>query len=145
MVIRDGADRVEEVQIVLVRRVVSSPADDVVGTKLAFTLKHFSNMFVIDMPFFFFVVVPGRRVLEILRVSESVGSDRTEFRQSKVMTECFSDPSFDLSLYVYCELYASWDHQDLSGFDCQTAVQGLDVESADVRDDQELTVRVVKG
>jgi hypothetical protein len=97
VVVGDGADGVVELEVVLEGGVVAPPSHHIVGTELSLGLVHYSDIFVVKDPLFLFVFIPSSGKLKVSRIGQSVGTDRPQFRESKVVSEYFCNPSFDLS------------------------------------------------
>ena len=68
MIVRNRPDSIIQVEVVLERRVVSSPAYNVIRRKLTFGFEHLTNIFVENNPFFLLILKPRSRVLKVPRV-----------------------------------------------------------------------------
>src|SRR4249919_647416 len=145
MVEADRADRVEVAQVVLVRRVVAVPPDDVerrmADRRTPQVALELGNQF--ELAFRFLV----RRVRreEVSRVGQAIGADRTEVGQAQDRAEVLAHVAARLTIRQFdAEADAAWDHRDFVRLDIEYTELGGDMQAALLRHDQEFAVGVVE-
>ena len=115
MIIRYRSNSIIELKIIFIRSIVSPPSNNIIRRELCFCIIHFPKILVNNFPFLCFIFKPSSWIHEIFRISESICSYRTQFWQSEMMSESFSNPSFDLPFNFNCEFNASGDNTNLFG------------------------------
>lgn len=95
-------------------------------------------------PLFLFVLIPGNRELKVTGIGHTVGTDGSQFRQRQMMPEQLGNPSSCISFEINRESNSSWNNTNLFGSYSQLTHESLDVKCSFMRDDQEITVRIVK-
>ena len=144
MIKRNRSYWIEEFHIIFIGRVVSFPTYHIIRAKLTFALEYLTYKLIHDCPLLLFIFKPGSWILKITRICQSICSNRSQLWKSEMASKYLGNPSFDLSFNIHCEKYSSGDNQELSGIYNKSSSEGFDKKSTYMRDDQKISVWVVK-
>ncbi len=107
MIKRNWADCVVELKIVFKGWIVSFPSYHIIRTIATFCLVDLTNVLVNYCPLFLFIFEPSSWVLKVSRVSQSIGSDRTQLRKCEVVAKDLGYPTFDWASNINWKFDAS--------------------------------------
>jgi hypothetical protein len=143
----DGTNVDEFGQIILVWSVISGPSDNIEGAVLLKRVEQFAAESVDDL-----VLVLGiervwcRRVEEVARVGETIGTERTKFRKFKMRAPDLTDVTTRRSVDESDrESETSRDNDDLTRFDPEFAEFGGDIENTLLGHNEVVSVAVDVG
>mmetsp|Transcript_41923 Transcript_41923/g.64167 ORF Transcript_41923/g.64167 Transcript_41923/m.64167 type:complete len:311 (-) Transcript_41923:207-1139(-) len=158
MIVTNGADCVVQVQVILVRAVVSVPGNDIEGRVVLLILEELASILALDIPCVVSILVPGSRRLEVHGVGESISSNGSEIRQNEVLLESLANVSSCLNLcaligvkliasgiQVNLELDSSLNNADLEGLNSHPSEFGGDEQRSFLRHNEVVTIRVVES
>ncbi len=112
MVVADRADHVEAAQVVLVRREVAVPRDDVAAASGRSRGPQVAEELVDELEAPFAVLVCGDRVHEVARIGEAVRADRAQVGEAQVRAEVLADVAARLAIrQLDAEAHAARDDE----------------------------------
>lgn len=153
MVVRDGTDGVELVEIVTVGNIVSGECDDVVGRVRLRVGEESTHELVDHCPVVGGVFVKRGGCFEVFWVGETVGTNGTEVGKLEATFECLADvaegwvASRDRvgCVEVDGKLDASLNDGDMKRWHVEKAELSLDEQRYSLRYNEEIAIRVVEA
>ncbi len=145
MVVADRADRVEAREIVLVRRVVAVPCDDVERRMVDRRRPQVALELGRELEAALAILVPRMRREEVARIGKAVAADHAEIRQPEVRAVVLAHVTARSAIRkLHAKADAARNDGDLARRHLEPAELRQDVQRALLRHDEELAVGIVE-
>uniref|UniRef100_A0A0N4ZLE2 Glucosamine_iso domain-containing protein n=1 Tax=Parastrongyloides trichosuri TaxID=131310 RepID=A0A0N4ZLE2_PARTI len=140
MIEADRADGVETAQVVFVRHVVAVPGHHVQRAVVEGGRPQLAAVFLNALRRAIHVLEPGDGRLEVARVGQAVGTDRTEVGQAEGRAVVLADVAARLSVHLDAETHAARDDEDVARRRLDEAHLGDEALRPLLRHDQQFAV-----